>query len=92
MPNCDVYVCSLLPCWHEHMDGLHFNKRQSLAVIEKIQVINDLLKKLDYPYIDLFNLFYQDGSVLTQYYQDSSGVAEDGYDPMTKQINNTLKL
>lgn len=90
MPNCDVYVCSLLPCWHEHMDG--FTLTKGIRSNEKIQAINDLLKKLNYPYIDLFNLFYQDGSVLTQYYQDSLHVNVDGYDLMTKQINNTIKL
>jgi lysophospholipase L1-like esterase len=89
MPDCDVYVCSLLPCWHEHMDG--FTLTKGIRSNEKIQTINALLKDLDYPYIDLFNLFYQDGKVLTEYYQDSLHVNEKGYDLITKQINKTIK-
>lgn len=84
LPNCEIYVCSLLPCnnCHEDMHSLNRGIRDN----KQIMKLNKLLEKLPYHYIDLFSLFY-DRYPKVQYYNDSLHINHLGYGLISDKIS-----
>ena len=86
-PDCDIILCSLLPCDHTHIDMHTMNR--GIRTNEMIQALNTLLSQLPYHYLDLFSLFY-DGQVARRYYVDSLHVNEEGYALIAEKIKEAL--
>lgn len=83
----NIYLCSLLPCDHSHID-MHTMMR-GIRNNDLIMELNTLLAKLPYHYVDLFSLFYDHG-VKKECYEDSLHVNHQGYDLITQRIKEAM--